>query len=68
MRVRIIVPHCKIDAATIDSFYCSDCQWSYAISEPICCAISIEDGALACRDFDAHRCEDCNSGTTMKAA
>jgi len=57
-RVRTIVPHCNNDAPVIDSFRCSECDWSYEMRRPEHYTISYEDAMRACREFDDHCCQD----------
>ncbi len=50
-RVRTIVPHCKVDAPIIDTFQCSQCEWSSVMRRSKPYTISYEDAVRACREL-----------------
>lgn len=54
---RTIILHSKPDAPVIDAFECSDCEWRYAMRQPMQYDISEQDAMQACREFDDHSCE-----------
>lgn len=57
---RIMIPHCSVDAPTIDAFHCSNCEWTLSLPQPKPYLVAHNDAEYACRKFDDHRCEDFN--------